>query len=63
MYIVVLFLKQIFQNIERRTYIYPRNCSSCDGRRNSGSNGNTGPTGPTGITASAVYSIFLITDI
>lgn len=37
--------------------MYPRNCSSCDGRRNSG------PTGPTGITASAVYSIFLITDI
>lgn len=46
--------------------MYPRNCFSCDGRRNSGSNGNTGPTGPTGpigITASAVYSIFLITDI
>ncbi|SMD89175.1 Collagen triple helix repeat (20 copies) [Bacillus mobilis] len=33
--------------------MYPRNCFSCDGRRNSGSNGNTGPTGstgPTGIT-------------
>ncbi|EJQ98248.1 hypothetical protein IGW_00103 [Bacillus cereus ISP3191] len=33
--------------------MYPRNCFSCDGRRNSGSTGNTGPagsTGPTGIT-------------
>lgn len=30
--------------------MYPRNCFSCDGRRNSGSNGNTGPTGSTGPT-------------
>ncbi|WP_342716061.1 collagen-like protein [Bacillus paramycoides] len=28
--------------------MYPRNCFSCDGRRNSGSTGNTGPTGSTG---------------
>ncbi|MFA2733217.1 collagen-like protein [Bacillus wiedmannii] len=36
--------------------MYPRNCFSCDGRRNSSSNGNTGPTGstgPTGNTGSA----------
>lgn len=49
--------------------MYPRNCFSCDGRRNSGSNGNTGSTGlfdatgPSGITANAVYSIFLVTNI
>lgn len=30
--------------------MYPRNCFSCDGRRNSGSTGNTGPTGSTGPT-------------
>ncbi len=52
-YIVVLFLKLVFQNIERRTYMYPRNCFSCDGRRNSGSNGNAGPTGSTGPTGAA----------
>ncbi|MGR5987266.1 hypothetical protein ACT7CT_09795 [Bacillus sanguinis] len=34
--------------------MYPRNCFSCDGRRNSGgSNGNTGPTGATGPTGTA----------
>ncbi|MCZ6913877.1 MAG: hypothetical protein O7C59_05025, partial [Rickettsia endosymbiont of Ixodes persulcatus] len=39
-----------FKNIERRQYMYQRNCFSCDGRRNSGSIGSTGPTGTTGAT-------------